>query len=344
MSKQDSTAPASSGKPTKPNKPYPEFPLTAHPAGYWCKKIRGKVHYFGPWEDPDGALAKYLEQKDALHAGRKPREDTGALTVKQLANAFLGHKQALLDADEIKQRTWNEYKAASDLVVSHFGKSRLVTDLGPDDFASLRKKMAKSWGPVTLGNTIQRVRSLFKYAMDNGLIDRPVRYGQGFARPSKKTLRLERAKKGPRMFEAEEIRRILAEAGIPLRAMVLLGINCGFGNADCGNLPLSALDLERGWVNFPRPKTGIGRRCPLWPETVETLKAILEKRPSPKAEEDSGLLFITKYGKSWYKEKIIDNPITKEMRKLLDSLGIDGNRNFYALRHTFETIGGEARD
>ena len=41
----------------KPAKPYPEFPLTAHPAGYWCKKIRGKIHYFGPWDDPDRRAA-----------------------------------------------------------------------------------------------------------------------------------------------------------------------------------------------------------------------------------------------------------------------------------------------
>jgi hypothetical protein len=74
--------PHSTAKPTrsKPDKPYPEFPLTAHPAGYWCKKVRGKLEYFGPWDDPDAALEKYLEQKDALHAGRKPREASeGAL-------------------------------------------------------------------------------------------------------------------------------------------------------------------------------------------------------------------------------------------------------------------------
>src|SRR5215831_5744997 len=105
-----STAPAVSGKAAKPAKPYPEFPLTAHPAGYWCKKVRGKVHYFGPWSDPDGALKKYLDQKDALHAGRKPRETTEGFTVKDAANAFLNAKQALVDAGDLSPLTWADYK------------------------------------------------------------------------------------------------------------------------------------------------------------------------------------------------------------------------------------------
>src|SRR5437763_2147753 len=109
MSEVHPTAPAPT---VKPAKPYPDFPLFAHAAGVWAKKIRGKMHYFGPWADPDGALAKYLEQKDALHAGKTPRPDPDALKVKDVANAFLIAKQALVDAGELAQRSWDDYKAA----------------------------------------------------------------------------------------------------------------------------------------------------------------------------------------------------------------------------------------
>jgi integrase len=319
--------------------------LYAHAAGYWAKKIRGKAHYFGPWADPDGALTKYLEQKDALHAGRKPRDSADGLVVKELANRYLNAKRALVDTGELSPRTWAEYKEITDLLVLNFGRSRVVADLGPDDFALLRTKMAKRWGPTRLGNAIQRVRSVFKHAADSDLLARPVCFGPGFARPSAKTLRLHRAKQGPKLFTADEVRRLLAVAGQPLRAMILLGVNCGFGMADCGRLPLAALDLEAASIDFARPKTGVPRRCPLWPETVTAIREALAKRPAPKDPADGALVFLTAHGRSWHKETA-SSPMCFKVSALLRRLGINGRKGlgFYTLRHVFRTVADESKD
>jgi integrase len=337
---------ATANKGGKPAKPCPEFPLFAHSAGVWAKKIRGKLHYFGPWADPDGALKNYDAQKEALHAGRKPRADAEAVTVKYVVNHFLDAKETLRDAGELSPRTWKDYKQVCDLVVANLGKSRLAEDVDPEDFAALRKKVAKRWGAHRLGSKlIQYTRSIFKHAFDAGLISRPARFGPGFKRPTKKVLRLHRAEQGPKLFTAEEIRRLLAEAGVQLKVMILLGINAGFGNSDCAQLPQEVVNLKAAVIDYPRPKTGIPRRCPLWPETVAALRDVLAKRPEPKAEEDAGLVFITKYGGSWDKETST-NPISQEMGKLLRALHIDGRKGlgFYTLRHTFRTVADELKD
>lgn len=340
--------------------PHPDFPLFPHGSGRWAKKVRGKLHYFGPWDNPDAALEKWLAEKDDLLAGRTPRPTRDGLNVADLANRFLTAKRHLVDTRELSPRSFVDYHAATKLIVEHFGARRLVDDLASDDFEGLRKELAKNRSPVTLGNEIQRIRVLFKYAYDSGLVDRPVRYGPTFKRPSKTTLRRERQKKGPRMFEAAELRQIIAAAAQPLRAMVFLGLNCALGNHDVGSLPLSAINLEAGWLDYPRPKTAIHRRCWLWPETIAAIKEAIEARPTPKDERAEGLVFVTRYGKSWSKERetlptpdvlakqkstAVDNPVSKEMRKLLVAQKLyRPGLGFYALRHTFETIGGETKD
>jgi hypothetical protein len=67
----------------------PTFRFFRHASGDWAKKIRGKLHYFGPRDDPDSALNKYLAEKDNLHAGRKPRAELGAIDIKIQTTAAL---------------------------------------------------------------------------------------------------------------------------------------------------------------------------------------------------------------------------------------------------------------
>jgi integrase len=334
-------------------KPRADFPLWIHKGSRttparWAKRVRGRVHYFGHVAaDPDGkkALDQWLDERDDLLAGRIPRKKSAlGLTVNDLCNRFLTAKIHQRDAGEIKPRTFKEYKQTTDRIVELFGGNRVVSDIQSDDFEQLRARIARDNGPVALGNAIQRTRTVFKYAYDAGLIEAPIRFGPMFKRPSRKTLRLARKKAGVKLFTAAEIKRLLAGAGLQFKAMLLLAINAGFGNADCGTLPIAAVDLDVGWIDYARPKTGIDRRCPLWPATVKALKAVLAKRKAPKLDEHKHLFFVTKRGGTFAKESE-DNPISKEFTKLAREVGVDqAGRGFYSLRHTFRTIADETKD
>jgi integrase len=205
--------------------------------------------------------------------------------------------------------------------------------------------MAMKWGLYRLGVAIQHIRSIFKYAFEADLITRPVKFGPGFDRPKKHEIEIYKGKQAPNLFTAAEIRKLLDSAGVPLRAMLLLGVNAGFGNSDCAKLPLYAVNLDTGWITFPRPKTGVQRRVPLWPETAEALRQALAARPEPKDPANAGLVFLTKYGAPWSR-KTEGGPVTKETKKLLRDLHINGRKGlgFYTLRHVFRTIADEAKD
>ena len=344
----------------KPEKPYPDFPLFPHATRRWAKKIRGKLYYFGPWDDPDGSLTKYLRDRDDLYAGRQPRpSDDDALVVRELCNCFLTNKRNRVLSGELSKRSFDEYYATTGRAIDHFGKRRRVDDLRPEDFESYRASIAKRWGVHRLSNEVTRVRSIFKYAFDEFLVERPVRFGQAFKGASRRVKRIARQKNGQRMFETHHIRALIDEANPQLRLMILLAVNCGFGNTDCAKLSMDAIDIKDSWVDFPRPKTGIERRCPLWTETATALRAVIENRPAPSNDDDANLVFVTKYGNSWLKDQ---SSISKEFRKLMKVIDEEAEekakkaktetpaklyrkgRTFYALRHTFETIGGESRD
>jgi len=268
--------------------------------------------------------------------------------VYALCGAFLKAFKERVESQERRPSTLKNYVLVCRLVIRVFGKNRLVSDLGQKDWRKLRAIMAKKWGPKTLHDEMVRTIVPFNWAFDADLLPAPVKFGVSFDLPSEKTLMEHRNKRGEQMFEAHEIRTMLGAAGPALRAMIMLGINCGFGNADIAALPMSALDLERGWVSHPRVKTAVKRRCKLFPETVEALREWLVVRPEPMNPEHGQLVFITNKKHAWSSEDGTLNPLSLEMKKLVTKLGLDKGRvrrpTFYDLRHTTQTIGDECGD
>jgi integrase len=269
---------------------------------------------------------------------------TAGLNMDDLCNKYLHAKQAAVKAGELAPRTWLDYKVTCELLLEHFGRTRLVSDITQSDMAKYRAKLAETRGPNALTTAIAKARGILKYAHDQRLIPAAVELGDSFSRPGAKALRKARLEKGPKMFEAAELRRMLDAADACTKAMILLGVNCGYGNSDIGRLPLTALDLAGGWANYHREKTWIPRRAKLWPETVEAVKAWLAERPEPKNEDAAKLVFVDVDGSPMWDESVGQTrELGKRLMKLLGELEIKG-RSYYHLRHTFETIGGDSRD
>lgn len=372
----------------KPDKPHARFPLYAHASGSWAKKIKGRVHYFGPWSDWKGAEAAYYASEAYLRAGVEP--PSAQTTVANLLDEFVGGKHAQLVTGDITETTYKEYVATCEVIDKHFGKHRPVSTLTVADFNALRGALAKGkckcssklrldnvrrhlaladyrglraalaegktkykskvgmvtvadpaklkavigkpWrelkslrlvlskakcdckamlGPVSLKRRLTVARMIFA--------DQPRACRKALKSPPQRLLRAESRKRGPRFYEAAEIRKLVEAADSHLRAMILLGINCGFGPQDCFTLPASAVDLERGWHTFARPKTEVDRRCPLWPETVDALRQVW------------GSTFALN-GRKW--DRFV---VSEVFGKLCRECGVT-NHGFYSLRRTFETV------
>lgn len=365
-----------SGKRKGIKKPYDDFPLTIHRAAHqWCKKWKGKSYYFGPLDNWQAALKRFEREWPYIVQGLTPpalSDDADLCTLRTLCNLFLESKRNKIAAGELTELSYRDYYRSCKRLIDHFGADRRADDLRPVDFESFRAKLAKKLGVTSLGNEVNRCRVILKFAGDQRLIPQPVYFGQSFDRPSKKAQRKVRNEAGPRMFTREELIDILdALEGKPikvkgeaepatikadpqLRAMTLLGLNAGLGVTDCGNLSDSHIDLETGWLDYPRVKTETPRRAPLWPETIEALEAVLAKRRPPLNSADDGIVFLTRTRRRWVRTKpgktleknLHLNAVSHAFGKLLHALKINGRAGlgFYTLRRQFEIVAGESRD
>lgn len=275
---------------------------------------------------------------------RPAETEPRGITIGEACEQFINSKRHSLASRDICRRTFERYVQVCNRIAGVLGEASPIAEVKQVDFLRLRAAIAAHrHTPSSLAPDIQCVRTFFKFACDpEGPYGKPISFDAVLRRPSAKLFRRARRERGSMMFEAEEIRRLLDVARPAMRAMILLGVNCGFGNSDCGRLPFSALDLDGGWVNSPRPKTEVERRCPLWPETVEAIRRAIKTRPVPKVEGIQELIFVSKLGRRWCDGEGF-SPLNRCFSRLMRraELSVKKFRSFYGLRQTFETIGGD---
>ena len=326
----------------KPSKPTKDFPLYPHPSGQWAKSILGKKRYFGVWEDPETALRNY----HALMAGDQPTREivVGRATVLDICDKLMETKEAAVNAGELSRRQFDDLKVACELAMDHLGAGALVNDLGPSDFAPIRRALELRFKtPSGIGSRIANVRSIFNHAANLGIC-KPVAFGN-FCLPSRTAFRRHRAessrKNGLKFFTWLEVALLLNAASPTMRAMILLGLNAGLNPADCKTLQKN--DINGSWLGYYRRKSATDRRAWLWPQTTHALRELPAINPAKASH--SNLMFLTRYGNPWGAVESSGCPLTHRFRKLLDAAQLyRRGHSFGALRSTYRTHADETKD
>ena len=348
----------------KPKKPWPKFPLTPHPGGTWCKKVRGKLHHFGPWSDPQGALERWEAAAPTLRAGKLTRSASDAQSLRMLCNRWLTEKLKDAEAGTITWGHYSQCRRAVRLLLKHLGGDTRVGDLGPDDFRDFGRKLEGKYGSRTLRKMVRTLIGLFAYASDEDWIERPVKLGKRF-----RLLRKKRDDAPPRdkarkpadirkIIDAAERRLVaLARQGerslSPLRQLIAgvwLAVNGGYGSSDLAGLPRDVVDLDGAVIDYRRGKTKMERIVPLMPETVAALHRVLAER------EDDELVFRTREGQPWRREvpkraggQVVSTTTMDNFQQLYGKLlkSLEMKRpgcGFYELRHTHAELADAAGD
>ena len=149
-------------------------------------------------------------------------------------------------------------------------------------------------------------------------------------------------------FNPQQIRKLLSTPDVKMKAMIWLGLNCGFGCTDCSRLQWKDLDFKNNRVKLARKKTGVGRNLPLWPETIHALKEV---------PTSGTLVFVASEGHPWIRttvttnddgepKYIYDNRITTKFSRLMKKVGIKAPKGtgFYTLRRTAATMAARSGD
>ena len=150
------------------------------------------------------------------------------------------------------------------------------------------------------------------------------------------------------VFTKEQIQKFLDNAAPQMKAMIWLGLNCGFGGTDCSELLWENIDFQNARIHYPRGKTGVDRNLPLWPETIQALTAL---------PQNNKRIFTTRSGNAWVRIiKKVDkngkvkfsnnNSVSKEFSKLIKKAGLKTEKGvgFYTLRRTAATLAARSGD
>jgi len=146
-------------------------PLTLHSTGQCCKKIKGKIHYFGT--DKKRAIEKYLDQAAHLHGGRNPTTagSSGTTSINELCDLHLRYQRAKVLAGALSPRNYSDQTRSLRQLVSFLGQARKIRNISTLDLQNYKRRLRGKYGSAHRPNLhLGAMKAMFHWARKNDIL------------------------------------------------------------------------------------------------------------------------------------------------------------------------------
>lgn len=321
-----------SHKTRKPSWPFKhETTLTPASNGQWRKRHKGRDYYFGPIDDPNGALAEWRARWPGILRGETeaPAPRQIYLTIKAAFEQFINHQLAQHRNGDLTWETVSEYKYLARKAIRAVGEKRDIGQLETRDFDKMLRAV-DGLSAISRHKYVIKIKTMLNWISDQFGIS--IQIPASFKGPPMKAIRKQRNERDDKTLTRKQIQTLLDVADDQAKALILLGINGGFGNADASALRVKDIDLNNAVIDHFRNKTEARRVVPLWPQTVDAIRQVID----PSRE----LLFVDSVGKPLVRRG--KHGICRIMEELRSATSIQAT--YYGFRYTFATIAAQVAD
>jgi integrase len=347
--------------------------LTWHePSSQWRKMFQGRLYYLGRGrcktdrESYNEAVRRWkqiLATADHAKTARSPAPERdelnsgtpavpaahGGMDVKSVMSRFLAAKRSEAKAQEISRKRVEVLRYGTDPFVQRFGDLP-IRSIGPRHLEEyrllmLKKKEEGQLKASSINLYFSALKAFFNWAWNAEILDTPPRNIKALLVGDRRQQRPEK-----KYFNTDEIQAIFAACRAyherlvalgrtdPRRDLLttalLLGLNCGYTQADIADLRVLDVQLHGKIARIKRfrSKTDVRSNHPLWRKTIEMLRPWLDGR----SEQD--LVFRWDDGRPIMRRKDAANPndpIGDRFRNVIrQTLGTSDARRFRELRRT----------
>lgn len=346
---------------------------THTPAGYasrlhWLNDTYGHLIRFVPALPEEHAQGQEVHQQAAAHRIRQATHNAAIAeapiptpgnqqTLYAAIDAYADHAERQATTDRMRKKNRDDAErikqATPDMPLDLFGFDALQR-IG-DHWRSrpMSKHQGKGAGPIAIATVVNQCKIAKRFARwldrsDSWQWDRPKDFEVALA-VNEKRLRTEEERaqlaKGPDTWTTDELVVLYRNATDRERALMLLGLNFGFAQAEIITLREDEIDTTgpRPMLKRIRHKTEIYMEAEAWPETIQAIQWIAAEHKRL-GHDPGGMVWLTERGKRPDRQHLANHWAKLLARTAKNEPDFTRNLSFKYLRKTAGQLVREASD